>query len=135
MEVTTVTAPKYTPSRFHDWDRMVREPLLWLGVADPFATAADVFADDPARADLAALIEALEKAGVTTKSKKTAGEIATAATPNGALANALGDYRGAVSIGKFLRGYIDTPCNGKTIRREEYDHQKRYWVETLRTLV
>jgi hypothetical protein len=140
MEVTTVRAPQYTPSRFHDWDRMIREPLLWLGVADPFDTAADVFTDDPGKMDLAALIDGLISVGTGNDQdgkRMTAGELAAAAASQSgeALRIALGDHHGSVSIAKYLRRYIDTPCNGWMIKREEVDHQQRYWVECRRTLV
>lgn len=50
-----VDAPR---SRFSEWDSFVRKPLLWLGVADPLATQAELTAADPDRAGLVGLMNA-----------------------------------------------------------------------------
>ena len=47
-----VNAPR---SRFLDWDRLVRYPLLWLGAADPLDTQAELRANDPVREALVAI--------------------------------------------------------------------------------
>jgi hypothetical protein len=49
---------KTTPSRFSEWDRMVRKPLLWLGRPDPLATQEDVRGVDPVRENLVAVLQA-----------------------------------------------------------------------------
>lgn len=46
------------PSRFAEWDRMVRKPLLWLGRPDPLATQEDARAVDPIRENLLAVLQA-----------------------------------------------------------------------------
>jgi len=42
---------------FEDWSRRVREPLVWLGLADPCATMAKLRAEDPKRQHLVMMIE------------------------------------------------------------------------------
>ena len=53
-----VTGPR---SRFTDWDRLVRNPLLWLGAADPLDTQAEIRASDPVREALVALLHAWQE--------------------------------------------------------------------------
>jgi hypothetical protein len=50
-----VNAPR---SRFSEWDAMVRNPLLWLGAADPLDTQAELRATDPVREALVSLLTA-----------------------------------------------------------------------------
>ena len=56
---------------FDDWSASIREPLVWLGLADPCKTRSVVLADDPEReeslAALRALYEEFEDAEFTTK--------------------------------------------------------------------
>ena len=47
---------------FEDWSRWVREPLIWLGEADPVETADRVREDDPKLCQLTTLIEQWEAA-------------------------------------------------------------------------
>jgi hypothetical protein len=42
--------------RFEDWSRLVREPLIWLGMIDPCDTRATVQAQDTVRENLAGLL-------------------------------------------------------------------------------
>jgi hypothetical protein len=50
-----VTAPR---SRFTEWDRLVRRPLLWLDTADPMATQAELRSADPVREGLLGVLRA-----------------------------------------------------------------------------
>lgn len=50
-----VNAPR---SRFTEWDQLVRNPLLWLGAADPLDTQAELRASDPVREALVAMLNA-----------------------------------------------------------------------------
>jgi putative DNA primase/helicase len=50
-----VNAPR---SRFTEWDALVRNPLLWLGAADPLDTQAELRAADPVREALVAVLTA-----------------------------------------------------------------------------
>ncbi|RRQ20691.1 hypothetical protein [Thiohalobacter thiocyanaticus] len=47
---------------FAAWDRLVRRPLVWAGLSDPLMAAASVRDDDPDRAALVALLEAMRQA-------------------------------------------------------------------------
>jgi hypothetical protein len=87
-----------------------------------------VFADNPESFDLASLIEALKRAGATTKCRMTAGEIAKAAASNQSLNIALGDHTTPHKVTTYLRRYLDTPCGDWSIRREKRDEQWVYWV-------
>jgi hypothetical protein len=44
---------------FEDWSASVREPLVWLGMADPCETRSAVLADDPEREESLAVLRAL----------------------------------------------------------------------------
>jgi putative DNA primase/helicase len=44
---------------FEDWSASIREPLVWLGMADPCETRTIVLADDPEREDSLAALRAL----------------------------------------------------------------------------
>ena len=46
---------------FEDWSRFVREPLIWLGKADPADTMETTAADDPAAQRLTAMLDAWEE--------------------------------------------------------------------------
>ena len=46
---------------FEDWSRRVREPLIWLGRADPCESVAKVRDNDPARTALAGRADAVER--------------------------------------------------------------------------
>lgn len=47
--------PAYRPTRFADWDRLVRRTLLWLGLDDPAKTLFRARESDPERENAAAL--------------------------------------------------------------------------------
>jgi hypothetical protein len=47
-------APNF--SRFEDWQRLCRFPLIWLGLADPCATRENIEAADPVRENLRMLL-------------------------------------------------------------------------------
>jgi putative DNA primase/helicase len=50
--------PKAPRSRFTEWDALVRNPLLWLGAADPLDTQAELRASDPVREALIMVLSA-----------------------------------------------------------------------------
>lgn len=51
---------RHTPyGSFEAWDRLVRRPLLWLGLDDPLAPAEQLREDDPDRSAMRALFNAL----------------------------------------------------------------------------
>lgn len=54
--------PGHTPyGSFDAWDRLVRRPLMWLGLDDPLAPAEALRDDDPDRAGMRALFSALRE--------------------------------------------------------------------------
>ena len=73
-----VDAPR---SRFVEWDRLVRRPLLWLGVRDPLETQAELRAADPVREALVALLQAWREA--LADSAVTVAQLIIAATATG----------------------------------------------------
>jgi putative DNA primase/helicase len=46
---------------FEDWSASIREPLVWLGLADPCETRSAVLADDPEREESLAVLRALRE--------------------------------------------------------------------------
>lgn len=46
-------------SRFPDWSRFIREPLVWVGEADPMDSAQDMASRDPVKNALGDILEAL----------------------------------------------------------------------------
>jgi|HubBroStandDraft_4_1064222.scaffolds.fasta_scaffold25411_1 putative DNA primase/helicase len=46
---------------FEDWSAAIREPLVWVGLADPCETRSAVLADDPEREESLAVLRALHE--------------------------------------------------------------------------
>lgn len=63
---------------FEDWDRLVRRPLVWLGMEDPRAPAEEIRAEDPERQELRALLQAWH--AHFGREPQTAAEVIRAAT-------------------------------------------------------
>ena len=98
-----------TFGRFEEWSRFVREPLVWLGCADPYESRRAIEARDQVRDRLGNLLEAWHAAFKDNgQTVNTAIEIADT---NGALRAALqavAEDRGKISarrIGRFLAKY------------------------------
>ena len=51
-------AVDYQPSRFETWDRRIRAPLLWAGVADPCLSFSDLEAGDTVKSQVTMLLAA-----------------------------------------------------------------------------
>jgi len=51
-------SPKAAASRFREWDRLVRQPLLWLGLADPLSTQEKLRSNDIVREGLVRALHA-----------------------------------------------------------------------------
>jgi putative DNA primase/helicase len=124
-------------SRFAEWDRLVRRPLLWLGAADPLETQALVQATDPVREALLALLQAWHHA--FGNEAQTVARIVQVATEQGqaarpqlleALQGAAGERSGAVNsrkLGRYLVKHLrriedglrleDAGKDGPTCRR------------------
>lgn len=106
---------------FEGWSRMVREPLVWAGCADPLATMERQRETDPVLADLTALMEAWKvECGATMQ--MTAGEmIRKRRDEGGLLQEALESIaldRGAVNakrLGRCLARHKDRIVAGHMI--------------------
>lgn len=128
-----------TPSRFHDWDRLVRGCLIWCGEADPQGTREDIESLDPARSDLGTLIEALHNCNFD--KPRTAQEIIERAAKTDAAGQALRQAlqgtcdKGPRGVTALLKRHVDTIVNGWRIRRDMDSHGKvaRWWVQRAGT--
>jgi putative DNA primase/helicase len=116
----SVKAPR---SRFTQWDRMVRNPMLWLGCADPLDTQAELRASDPVREALLGLLDAWaaqfdKPASVAAAVKAASGTgQAECAQLFDALANVAGERNGTINT-KRLGRYIV-----RNLRRIESGHR------------
>jgi hypothetical protein len=92
--------------RFEGWSRFAREPLVWLGLADPCETRRTIEARDPVRDKLGGLLEAWH--GAFGETAQTVGAAIQVAETDEALRNALeavGEERGRINsrrVGNFL---------------------------------
>ena len=116
------------PSRFHTWDRLVRTPLVWLGLADPIATQSSLRAHDPEREALAALLAALhEKFG---EKQFTAGAVAREAQGQIAVSALGGTQAAEGSIGGAANVVAGGPGGHISARR-----LGRYLTKRVRKIV
>lgn len=128
---------------FEDWCRMVRDPLLWLGEADPVATVQPAN-DDPERGRFASVIEEWRKEfgedqGVTLRHVIQVAEKARSETPpRTELHEALhavaasmvrgGDHSiDARRLGYWLRGVKRKVINGRRLVPEGHSHAGARW--------
>ena len=131
----------FEPSRFKDFDALVRGTLVWCGEADPMLSQATIEQSDPTRADLAAIIEAMAKcfnAGANVPAP-TAAEIAARANEGDdagqELAAALRPHidKGTINknaISRVLSAHRDSIVDGRRIRRID-GKVARFWVEVV----
>ena len=115
---------------FEQWSRIVREPLLWLGLADPCETTAKARADDPDRERLGALLEAWRDAFKNAPTRTSeALRAATGSALHTALVEALGgDHR----LDGTLLGYYLRTNTRKIVSGMRFERDGRRWrvVET-----
>jgi hypothetical protein len=105
-----VKAPR---SRFAEWDALVRNPLLWLGIADPLDTQEELRGADPAREALVSLLAAWrEQFGDSAASVADAIKAATASGQSAdarlldAILAVAGERNGEINarrLGRYLR--------------------------------
>jgi hypothetical protein len=110
---------------FEDWSRLVREPLVWLGLKDPCESRGNLATNDPEREALLGLMTAWWR--------QYGGEIMTArkalqdALPDlrEAIANVIGDWetvsKESQALGHYLRRQVDRICGGMVFHREGND--------------
>jgi putative DNA primase/helicase len=129
----TVSGP---PSRFREWDRFVRRPLLWLGCADPLATQAEISAHDERRANLAALLIAWR--ATFADRPATVADATREAKLDATLLDAImavaGDRDGTVNsrrLGRYLLGNARRILGGLRIEdagEDRLTHRRRFRV-------
>ena len=104
---------------FDDWSRMVRQPLLWLGVLDPVLTIESARALDPERQELRALVLAL-RYSIGVKFPFETATLISMATEGTELHRELVDSRGKIEkgfIGRKLSKLHDQISDGFRIER------------------
>lgn len=123
---------------FGEWSRRVRDPLVWLGLADPLDAMGRNFAADPEREAALAILHAWrERFG---SEVKTAADVLAAATGNhpGELGDALALLGGpagmptARSLGRWLRTHEGRILDGLVLRQSgglNSKNGKRYRVD------
>lgn len=116
---------------FEQWSRMIREPLIWLGMPDPVETTDEANETEPETQTLVAVLNAWRS--VYGNAPKTAPEIVADATEGvrdrgteilahpelrQALESALGGPReiGARGLGNYLRRWKGVIAGGKRVR-------------------
>lgn len=126
---------------FEGWSRLVREPLVWLGKADPCETRKDVVADDPDREEAVAIFtawhQAFQNESVTVK------EALERAQTDSKLHDALSaiaksrhdDKLDAKRIGNWLRKWQDRIIDDLRLTRNGESHRAALWrvIERVRT--
>jgi putative DNA primase/helicase len=145
------------PSRFRDWDRFVRLPLLWLKCADPLDTQAELRASDPVREGLVAVLQAWEswqtwrlpEAIADMRGAATVAEVVKAATTLGqgtvphqdqlreALVGVAGERDGSINakrLGRYLTRNLRRIEKGLRFEEGEQDlitHRRRFKVASV----
>lgn len=133
-----------SPSRFAAWDRFIRRPLLWLGIADPLDTQAELRATDPIRAALIAVMTAWhETFGDRPATVAQAVEAATApgisANPRllEALTEMAGERGGTINarrLGRWLVRHLRRIEGGRRFEdagEDEVTHRRKFRVVTV----
>lgn len=131
--------PRPSPlGSFGEWSRRVRDPLIWLGLADPLDAMGRNYAADPEREAALAILHAWrERFG---SEVKTAADVLAAATGNhpGELGDALALLGGpagmptARSLGRWLRTHEGRILDGLVLRQSgglNSKNGKRYRVD------
>ncbi|MHB8799808.1 MAG: hypothetical protein ACYDBY_15210 [Thermoanaerobaculia bacterium] len=116
---------------FDDWCRWVRDPLVWLGMADPVEGRKHVEANDPVHQKLVGLLstwhEALRSVPHTTADAVRASGFQNPAAEalRGALLEIAGTPHGDINmrtLGRFLAGHADRIEGGLVLRRDGRRH-------------
>jgi hypothetical protein len=119
---------------FETWARLVRDPLMWLGLPDIVPSNDDAQGDDPDTADLLAVLTAWQDAGLN--DDYTTEELIHEA--NGNLRTALlavaadRNDRYAISpkrLGWWLKSVLDRRVNGPCITKRFLDGRHRYRLD------
>jgi hypothetical protein len=136
-------------ARFEDWSRFVREPLVWLDMADPCLTRQRIEATDPIREKLTALLAAW--AEVFPKTGATVAEALVRAEETVASGNplepsepahpalreavhAIAEERGRINprqLGKFIASHASRIEGGKRFERCGTRQHAVLWAVSL----
>lgn len=116
---------------FDDWCRWVRDPLVWLGMADPVEGRKHVEANDPVHQKLVGLLTTWHEA-VRSMPHATAEIVRASGFQNpasealrGAILEIAGTPHGDVNLrtfGRFLAGHVDRIEGGLVLRRDGRRH-------------
>jgi putative DNA primase/helicase len=132
---------------FEEWSRRVREPLVWLGCADPYLTQELVRESDTEDEASGTLLAELHKQygsqpvaggrGMTTPASFRVKDAITKATTEtdslrnddlkAALEAALPKGINARSLGWWLRRHVDRVIGGLVVRRHAIEHSTVLW--------
>jgi len=130
------------PSRFYQWDRLVRYPLMWLACADPMQTQIALEDADPAREALRVLLAAwvaicgehpVTVADLRRAARGNAGEALMDAMPGVAL-----DRPGQINahrLGNYLVERVGQVVDGMQLKdagQDSHTKTRRYQVEVRR---
>ena len=135
---------KHPRSRFTEWDALVRNPLLWLGAADPLATQAELQASDPVREALTAMLTAWrdtfgDKPASVADTVEAASGTGMSAKPQllDALLGAAGERNGEINsrrLGKYLIRHvrrIENGCRFESHGKDLLSHRPLYRVASI----
>jgi putative DNA primase/helicase len=128
-------------SRFAEWDRLVRRPMLWLNCADPLATQENLRSSDPIRGALVAMLSAWSEtfgSAPSTVAQATAAAEAIGMSANTRLKDALIDVAGerngtinAKRLGRWLVRHVRRIEGGHRFEDAGEDlvtHRRRFRV-------
>jgi hypothetical protein len=134
-------------ARFEDWSRFVREPLVWLGMADPCLTRKKIEENDPIREKLKGLLttwaEIFPNAGATVaeaiaraeKTEAVPNEVGTfrpkqSMLPLREAINAIAEERGRINprrLGSFITSHVGRVEGGRRFIREGTRQHAALW--------
>jgi hypothetical protein len=134
----------FKSSRFKAFDALVRGCLIWCGEPDPMESQGSIEENDPGRADLAAIIDAMRKCFDRSSAAAcpTAKEIVARAHRGDDDGQELADVlrphmaKGIINVNavsRLLSNYRGIIVDGRRIRREDDRHAKvtRFWIDQV----
>jgi putative DNA primase/helicase len=134
------------PSRFREWDQLVRRPLLWLGCADPLDTQAALRGADPVREGLLGVLHAWQAIfgaypGSVAEALKEAARCGQSERPelHEAFAAVAGERDGSVNakrLGRYLARNVLRIEDGRRLIAAGDDpatHNKRFVVVEVKS--
>ena len=118
---------------FEDWSRLVRDPLMWLGMADPVDTQSDETDDESASLNEAFRLLAITLNGRDFTAHDVMNSVIGFSDPGGSIATAMqsagcNEIQSAVKIGYWLRDCRDKVAgNVKLIQTKGAAGQLKKW--------